>query len=350
VTYRAGVIGCGRKGLTIDDERKCPINYCHGPAAHTTALEALPEVDLVAIADIDAGQRALARERHAGVAAFESYEEMLSVSDLDLVVVATQTPNHAAATIAAARAGVSAIICEKAIATSMAESAAMIDACAASGAVLLVNHPRRYHPTFAAVEAAVASGRIGKLQAMSGTVRNGLIHNGSHFFDLFRLFGGEAIAVRGWVADSADTDGSGFAQVEFEGGVVGTLDARSQIEVGFTLLGTDGRIDIDGILPGYEITEYVQPAHNRGPEEWFLGSECKSKHVASVRVDVDEATNLALYRDALSAIENGTTPRSAGVDGAQALDMALGAFASHRENGATVPLPLRDVELRVPSR
>ena len=128
--YRAGVIGCGRKGLTIDDERKCPINYCHGPAAHTRALEAMSEVDLVAVADTSPERRALAAERHPGVKIYESYEVMLADCDLDLVAIATQTPEHASATVAAARAGVGAIICEKAIATSMVEANEMIDTCA----------------------------------------------------------------------------------------------------------------------------------------------------------------------------------------------------------------------------
>lgn len=349
--YRAAVIGCGRKGLTIDDERKCPINYCHGPAAHTRALEAMSEVDLVAVADTSPERRALAAERHPGIKIYESYDVMLADCDLDLVVIATQTPEHASATVAAARAGVGAIICEKAIATSMVEANEMIDTCARASAKLIVDHPRRYHPTYAAVEAVITSGRIGRLRAIAGTVGTGVIHNGSHFFDLFRLYCGEARAVRGSLTGDPTIDGPGFVVVEFDNGVVGTLDAQSQTEVGLALYGTDGNMTVDSIFPGYELTEYVKRVNSASPSEWFLGTECGSKRVERVYVDTaDIGTNEALYRDTLQAVEHGSRQRSAGEDGARALEIALAAFASHRLRGATVSLPLDDVELRIPSR
>jgi UDP-N-acetyl-2-amino-2-deoxyglucuronate dehydrogenase len=49
-------------------------------------------------------------------------------------------------TIAAAEAGVRAIVVEKARATSMAEADAMIDACKNNGVFLAVNHPFRFSP------------------------------------------------------------------------------------------------------------------------------------------------------------------------------------------------------------
>jgi predicted dehydrogenase len=350
VPYRAAVIGCGRKGLTIDDELKCPTNYCHGPAAHATALAAMSELELIAVADINPLRLALASQRHPGVRTYTSYDAMLAESDLDLVVVATQTPDRAAATVTAAKAGVRVVIAEKAMATSMAEAHAMLDACAAAGTKLLINHPRRYHPTFSAVEQAVAAGRIGKLQSIVGTVGNGVVHNGSHFFDLFRLYAGHARAVRGSLTGPADADGPGFAFVEFDDGVIGTLDAQSSIEVALTLNGTGGKIVVDSVFPGYELTEYVR-RDGAGPKEWFQGSRCKSKRTETVYVPADdEGTTLLLYRDALNTLERGIQPRSSGEDGAGALEIALAAFASHRLGGATITLPLDDVDLTIPSR
>ena len=329
--YRAGVIGCGRKGLTIDDEHKCPVNYCHGLAAHVPALAAMPGVELTAVADTDPGRLQLAAERHPGVRAYPSYDAMLAAEQLDLVTVATQTPDHAAATIAAARAGVRAIICEKALATSMGEAAQMLDSCAVAGTVLVVNHPRRYHPTYLAARQALAEGTIGDLQAMIGMVANGIVHNGSHFFDLFRLYAGDAIQVRGVVRGDGDQDTAGVVLVDFPGGVLGTLDAQSRTDISLTLVGTRGRILIDAALPGYEVTEYVTGGSETVPPEWFMGSQCKTRRVETVYVPADdEGTTVALYRDAIRALEEGSTPRSSGQDAARALEMALAAFASHR--------------------
>jgi predicted dehydrogenase len=351
VPFRAGVIGCGRKGLTIDDERKCPINYCHGPGGHVPALSAMADVELVAVADTDPEQLRVVSERYPALRTYKSYDAMLAAEDLDLVTVATQTPEHAQATIAAAHAGVRAIICEKALATSMSEARAMLESCQNASAVLLVNHPRRYHPTYLAARQALAQDAIGELQAMLGMVSNGLVHNGSHFFDLFRFFAGDATSVRGVVRGSSDHDAAGVAFVDFAGGVLGSLDAQSRTEINMTIFGTRGKIVIDGALPGYELTEYVTSSGDVTPPEWFMGSHCKTRRVETVYVPADDpGTTVMLYLDAIRALEEGTRPVSSGEDGARALEIALGAFASHRLGGAAVPLPLTDLDLRIPSR
>lgn len=351
VRYRAGVIGCGRKGLTIDDERKCQVNYCHGLAAHVPALAAMPDIELAAVADTDPERLRLVSERFSGARAYKTYDAMLAAEELDLVTIATQTPDHAAATIAAARAGARAIICEKALATSMGEAADMLHSCETTGTVLLVNHPRRYHPTYEAARQALADDAIGDLQAIIGMVANGIVHNGSHFFDLFRFFAGEASQVRGVVRGDGDQDTAGVALVDFPGGVLGSLDAQSRADISLTVVGTRGRIVIDGALPGYEITEYVTSTGDAVPPEWFMGSQCKTRRVETVYVPADDAgQTVALYRDAIMTLEEGTTPRSSGYDGARALEMALAAFASDRAGGAPIPLPLADLQLRIPSR
>jgi predicted dehydrogenase len=311
----------------------------------------MANVDLVAVADTDPEQLRIVAARYPATRAYKSYDQMLAAEDLDLVTVATQTPEHAPATIAAARAGVRAIVCEKALATSMTEARDMLDSCSSAGSVLLVNHPRRYHPTFLAARQVLTQGAIGELQAMLGMVSNGLVHNGSHFFDLFRFFAGDATAVRGIVRGSNDEDGPGVAFADFGGGVLGSLDAQSRVELSLTIFGSRGRIVIDGSLPGYELTEYVTSADDVTPSEWFMGSQCRTRRVETVYVPTDDAgTTVMLYLDAIRALEEGTTPASSGHDGARALEIALAAFASHRLGGVAVPLPLTDLDLRIPSR
>jgi predicted dehydrogenase len=337
--------------LTIDDERKCPVNYCHGPGAHVPALAGMPGVELAAVADTDPERLRIVSERYPGLRAYKSYDAMLAAEELDLVTVATQTPGHAAAVIAAAAAGAKAVICEKALATSMSEAEAMLRGCAASGTVLLVNHPRRYHPTYLAVRQALADGAIGDLQAMLGMVANGIVHNGSHFFDLFRFFAGDAAQVRGVVRGNSDEDTAGVALVDFAGGVLGYLDAQSRTDISMTLFGTRGKIVIDAALPGYELTGYVTSGGDVTPPEWFMGSQCKTRRVETVHIPADDdGTTVVLYQDAIRALEEGAVPRSSGQDGARALEIALAAFASHRAGGAAVRLPLGDPGLRIPSR
>jgi predicted dehydrogenase len=350
--FRAGIIGCGRKGLTIDDERKCPTNYSEPPSSHALALASMPQMSLVAAADPDPDARERLQARFRDVRAYESYEEMLVAEQLDIVTVATHTPLHAPAVIAAARAGARAIVCEKAMATSAAEAHAMIRACRESGTVLVVDHPRRYHPTYVGAREAILSGAIGELRLINAMAVNGMIHNGTHFFDLFRFFMGEASAVSGHVEPRADGDGDGWARVEFNDGRSAILDATSPVEAGIELLGERGKIEIDGAFSGYVMTTYQQ---SKAPEDpsasaWFHGRPCRSRRTRRYAVTPTTGTLVALLQDTLDCLSSDRSPRSSGYDGAAALELALGAFASSSRGGAIVPLPLQDLALRVVSR
>jgi predicted dehydrogenase len=350
MSYRVGLVGGGRKGLTIDDERKCPTNGCHGPASHVTAIKALPGIELTAIAERNDVNRAVVRSRLPDIPLYRSHEEMLDREDLDIVAIATQTPDHAPVTIAAARKGVRAVICEKAIATSMAEADAMVEECEKAGTVLVVNHTRRYHPTFDRAKEALDRGEIGRLQLIVGTVGRGIVHNGTHFFDLFRLFAGDATAVSGHCTEPSDRDTGGYATVEFANGATAMLDAQSATEICLTLHGERGRIVIDSSYPGYEVVEYVDPPTQPVPAEWYKGGPCRERRSRLVEVIPDDGgAMLGLYRDAVNAIEGDKGLKSSGRDGAAALEMSLAAFAA-TALGGNVALPLRDKTLRVVSR
>jgi predicted dehydrogenase len=78
--------------------------------------------------------------------AYPSVEQMLAAGTPDLVSVCVWHRLHAPITIAAAEAGARAVICEKPMATSMAEVDAMIAACDRAGTRLLVSHQRRFTP------------------------------------------------------------------------------------------------------------------------------------------------------------------------------------------------------------
>ena len=71
-----------------------------------------------------------------GVAAgsrYADYEAMLAREDLGLVSVCTHAALHAPVAIAAAAAGVRGVLCENAVATSLAEADAVLAACARHG-------------------------------------------------------------------------------------------------------------------------------------------------------------------------------------------------------------------------
>src|SRR5262245_22352373 len=126
--YRTGIIGCGSIGHQ-----------------HARGYQATPEIELVAVADPVA--RALQSYPEAfGIArAYADAEEMLRAERLDFVSVCLWHPLHAQFTVLAAEHRPKVILCEKPMATCLAEADAMISACDAHGVKLAVGHQRRFN-------------------------------------------------------------------------------------------------------------------------------------------------------------------------------------------------------------
>src|SRR5262245_21954380 len=108
---RVGVIGCGRQGTL-----------------HLEAYQALPDVDITAICDIDAGRAAEAADRF-GATPFERFDELLASDAFDLVSVVTMPVTHKDIVVAALGAGVH-VLCEKPMAMNLGEAREMAAAAA----------------------------------------------------------------------------------------------------------------------------------------------------------------------------------------------------------------------------
>jgi 1,5-anhydro-D-fructose reductase (1,5-anhydro-D-mannitol-forming) len=89
---------------------------------------------------------------------------MLADPGIDAVYIGTTNDLHAERTIAAARAGKH-VLCEKPLAMTMEDAAAMIDAAAEAGVVLATNHHLRGAPTIRAMRERVEAGAIGEIVA-----------------------------------------------------------------------------------------------------------------------------------------------------------------------------------------
>ncbi len=116
----------------------------------------------------------------------------------DVVVVATTADSHRVEVERAAAAGAPAILCEKPLATSVADCEAMIRACADAGALLAVNHQMRFMDQYREVKAVLDSGALGRLASM--TVVGGcfgLAMNGSHYVEALMYLTGDRPAAAG---------------------------------------------------------------------------------------------------------------------------------------------------------
>jgi len=353
--YRVGVIGCGRKASTIDDEASVRwlTNYDAVPSSHASAYTTLPKTRLAAAAartreSVDRfGERWGVPPEHR----YTDYRSMLKKEVIDIVSVATHADVRAEIVIAAAEARVRGILAEKAVATSAAEADEMIEACRRNGVKLVINHPRRYHPVFRQAKQMLESGTIGQLTSMHGAMWTFLVHNGTHLWDMFRYFGGEADWVSGTVLPAAGSDPPGYGVVHLQNGVFAFADVLTGRGTNVQLYGTDGMIQIDMFTPGVTcfVYEDVLPVTPDRPAYQFRPRRIKeTKHIPPPENFIPPMQAAVL--DLIDSIEQDQAPQSSGEDGRAALEIALAFHLSHAAQGLRVSLPLKNREFRVVSR
>src|SRR5687767_10706200 len=109
---------------------------------HARILATLPDVELVAIVDIN---EARAREI-AGMVNAPSFTNASDViGRVDAVTVAVPTESHSSVALPFLQRGIGVLV-EKPLAKSADEAQQMIDSAEASGAVFGVGHTERYNP------------------------------------------------------------------------------------------------------------------------------------------------------------------------------------------------------------
>src|SRR5229473_7478565 len=105
MAYRAGIIGCGSIAT-----------------AHARAYQSVPGIELVAAADPVERARGAFQEKFAIPRIHAEAAEMLRSERLDFVSICLWHPLHAEFTLLAAEHGPRAILCEKPMATCLAEA------------------------------------------------------------------------------------------------------------------------------------------------------------------------------------------------------------------------------------
>ena len=114
---------------------------------HARILAELPAAELVAVVDIN---EARAREIAGLVNAQAATSASEMIGRVDAVTVAVPTESHLSVAVPFLQRGI-AVLVEKPLALDTGEAQQMIDAAAASGAVLAVGHTERYNPAVAAI-------------------------------------------------------------------------------------------------------------------------------------------------------------------------------------------------------
>ncbi|MFS0894563.1 Gfo/Idh/MocA family protein [Microbacterium sp. 179-I 3D3 NHS] len=325
----AAVVGAGAQGRV----------HAHGIAL-------LPGLRLVGVADID-GRAASELALEHGARAHTDVETMLDAEPIDLLSICAPAAAHRSIVDAALARGVRAIHCEKPMALTFGDARHLVAASAAAGAVLTINHQRRFDRMHRAVRELVRAGAIGDPVGAQGYCAN-LFDWGSHIVDLLRFHLGdpEAVSVLAQIDVAARkrvygalTETASVVRVRFGDAVEAIIvtgrdqePLHARGDTGIVLQGTAGRVEIFGgraVVHGdgreaVEVRESVDPAF----------------HLDGSPVDpaIVEQTALALA-DLVRAVETAGEPVLDARHGLAAAEIIFAAYESSVRRGL-VPLPL----------
>lgn len=282
---------------------------------------------------------------YPGARWYKDWHELLAKEKPDLLSIVTNGPSHAEMVIAAARAGIPVILCEKPMATSIGEAEAMQDACKESGSRLYINFTLRAFPTFQHLIRYATDGTIGEVRLVSVFIggARGLGCVGSHYVDMMRLLTkSEPVSVHGRL-DRTGTpnprgeqfqDPGGLAVYEFENGARGILEMYEDYSLPpyLTVVGTKGRITADIAQNRWHLDVYENKEWSHPP---FPNDTSPTLAEGTLAMIVDAAHDGRMT--------------ATGSDGLAALHMILGIHAADAAGGfVSLPLTADTKQLVVP--
>jgi len=143
-----------------------------GPAG--AGLPHQHEVRIVAVADLSEARRKVAAEHFPGIRVYPDHLALLEAesANLDFVDIATPPAEHAAVAKAALDRGLH-VLCEKPLATSIADAREMLEAARDAKRVLFPCHNYKHAPVIKNVRRIIESGEIGRVHLVTlQTFRN----------------------------------------------------------------------------------------------------------------------------------------------------------------------------------
>jgi len=317
--------------------------HVHAPA-YASCLRRLPDVEFAGIADPDVGRGPAAADRF-GAPFFPSYEALLATG-LDGVIITAENVKHLPLTRLAAEARAH-ILCEKPIATSMAQGHEMVAACRRAGVELMIAFPCRYSPSVLALKNTIDSGELGQVYALKTTNRGrmpggwftdkqlagggAVIDHTVHVMDLVNWFWRSPVR-RVYAEIGEDLlwhegcDDAGIISFELQNGIFGTLDASWSRPSVFPIWGdvTMAVVAERGHLQMNMVAQTVQVYSDRDRSVAWTGWSS----------DI----NLALVRDFVDVASGKRRSQITGEDGLAALEVALAAYRA-AETKRPVDLP-----------
>ena len=153
--------------LAVDSDKKVKVGIIGTgwiADAHIAAYKQMPDVEIVAGADLVPGKAEAFFKKHGveGVKCYPSHKELIDAGEVDAVSVCTYNRTHAECTIYALNHGVH-VMLEKPMCVTIEEAVEIRKAEKASGKVLSIGFQPRFDPNMKKIKQICESGELGKI-------------------------------------------------------------------------------------------------------------------------------------------------------------------------------------------
>ncbi len=304
---------------------------------HTAAWRALGAD--ITIYSIDGNAPALAER--VGGRAVDSLDELIDAGEI--IDVCTPTPVHHEIVQAAVTAGRH-VVCEKPLARTHEQGAAIVEAAEAAGVQLYPGQVVRFFPEYAAAKAAVDAGRVGTpatlrfsrrgaapqmpwfhdVEASGGILVDQMIHD----MDFARWIAGDVVRVFARVTGGEGAPTTAYAVLTHENGALshvtgGWSHPNTVFRTTFSVAGSSGLLEYDSL--------------GKAPLDWDVAESGSEGGSLLPAMDFAESPFLTELREFATAFAGGPAPRVSAADGLAALDIGLAALESARTGRAVAP-------------
>jgi len=324
---KLGVIGTGRIG-------KVHI---------ATLVQAVPQAEVVAIADINLAGAAEVAKAFGIEKVTASHSDIINDPEIEGVIICSSTDTHAKYIVEAAKAGKH-IFCEKPVDLSLDVIRGAIDAVKAAGVKLMVGFNRRFDPNFLKIRQLVAEGKVGQPHIIKITSRDpapppaeySAVSGGMfldmtiHDFDMARYIAGSevteiftnaAVLVDPAIGKAGDVD-TAVINLKFANGALGVIDNSRKAVYGYDqrveIFGSKGMLNADNNYPENHRYYSFDGVHGSLPLNFFMERYLESY-----------ANEMKIFCDAV--IKDLQMPVG-GEDGLQSVAIAMAAKKSWLEN------------------
>ncbi|MEA3440458.1 MAG: Gfo/Idh/MocA family oxidoreductase [Chloroflexota bacterium] len=321
----------------------------HHAEAYIQKLRAIPQVELLGVADEDKNRGERIAEQHE-TRFFRTYEELISAGP-DGVIICSENNKHLPLVELAADAGVN-VLCEKPIATNVEDARTIVDVCDRAGVLLMTAFPMRFSTPLVGIKEKLDAGDFGQIYCFNATnqgelpkkhrewfVDKTLAGGGAvmdhtvHLVDIMRWYSGKEVSEvyaqtnHIFHADEVEVETGGLELITFENGTFASIDSSWSRPpywptwggLTFEMVTERGSILLDAFRQN--LTIYRQDWQRAGWVYW--GTDA----------------NQAMINEFVAAIRDNRQPSVSGYDGLKAVEVVQAAYAS-ADSGQPVRLPL----------